>query len=69
MRVLMLMLCSQRMKYEQLGEDRNLASVRVLTPETAMGEMWQLVWTIKRHRDPNVRKSFLLDSRFFLSRR
>lgn len=53
----MLMLCAQRKKYEELGDDRNLATVRVVAPETLMGEVWRLLWTIKRHRDPNGRKT------------
>lgn len=47
----------QRREYEQLGGDRNMATVRVLIPEKPMGEQWQLLWTIKRQRDPNGRKS------------
>lgn len=54
------MLCVQRRKYQQLGDDRNLATVRVLIPEKPMGELWQLLWTIKRHRDPNGRESSFL---------
>ncbi len=50
------MLCVQRRKYEQFGDDRLLASARVLLPEDPMGTQWQLLWTIKRHRDPNGRK-------------
>ena len=51
------MLFVQRRKYEQLGGDRNMATARVLVPEDPMGEQWQLLWTIKRHKDPNGRKS------------
>ena len=47
----------QRSKYDELGNDKNLATVRVLVPEDPMGE-WQVMWTIKRQRDPNGRKSF-----------
>ena len=53
----LLIVCVQRSKYDQLGHDRNVATVRVLVPEKAMGEEWQLLWTIKRQRDPNGRKS------------
>lgn len=48
----------QRNKYEELRNDRTLATVRVLPREEAMGDMWQLLWTIKRHRDPSGRKFF-----------
>ena len=53
----MLMLYVQRYKYEELRAERNLATVRVLVPQTATGGVWQLLWTIKRHRDPNGRES------------
>ena len=62
----MLMVWVQRKNYEQLGNDRNLASVRVLTPERLTGGMWQLLWTIKRHRDPNGRESFFPGGCFLL---
>lgn len=61
-----LMVWVQRKKYEQLANDRNLASVRVLTPERLTGGMWQLLWTIKRHRDPNGRKSLVPVAYLFL---
>ena len=48
----------QRKKYAQLGDDRSLATVRVLSPENPMRGMWQLLWTTKRERDS--RKSFLV---------
>ena len=51
------MLCVQRRKYEQLGDDRVLATATVLLPEDPMGTQWQLLWSIKRHRDPAGRKS------------
>ena len=47
----------QRKEYEALGNDRNLATVRVLSPEEPLSEVWRLYWTIKRHRDPNGRMS------------
>ena len=47
----------QRRIYEELGGDRNMATVRVLIPENPLGEHWQLLWTTKRQRDPNGRKS------------
>lgn len=53
----MLMLCVQRLQYEELGHDRNLATVRVLVPQKSTYELWQLLWTIKRLRDPNGRRS------------
>lgn len=59
------MLCVQRSKYEQLGNDRTLVAVRVLSPERVMGGMWELYWTIKRERDPNGRK-FLFPSAYSL---
>lgn len=57
----MLIFCVQQEKYRELGDDRNLATVTVLSPETVTGdvEVWRLLWTIKRHRDPNGRKSSL----------
>lgn len=45
-----------RNKYEELRNDRTLATVKVLPPEERMGDMWQLLWTIKRHRDPSGRR-------------
>ena len=48
----------QRKQYKQLGDDRNLATVRVCVPEKPTSELWQLYWTILRHRDPNGRRSF-----------
>lgn len=51
------MLCVQRKKYEELRDDRNLATVRVLVPQRPTDGLWQLLWTIKRHRDPNGRRS------------
>ena len=53
----MLMLYVQRFKYEELRADRNLATVRVLVPQHPTDGIWQLLWTIKRHRDPNGRTS------------
>lgn len=60
--MMMLMLCVQRRKYEELREERDLATVRVLTPETetAAGGLWRLLWTIKRPRDPNGRELLIL---------
>lgn len=49
--------CVQRKQYEELGNDRNLACVRVMSPEAPLREVWRLYWTIKRPRDPNVRMS------------
>lgn len=42
------MLCVQRSKHEQLGNDRTLVTVRVLPPEGVMTGIWQLYWAIKR---------------------
>ena len=56
----MLILYLQRNTYEQLGNDRTLATVRVLSPENPMRGMWQLLWTIKRERDPNGRELIFL---------
>lgn len=64
----MLMLCVQRKKYEQLGDDGDLATVRVLVPEKLM-ELWQLLWTIKRHRDPDGRRSSFPADNFLLNER
>ena len=50
------MLSVQRKKYEQLGDDRTFATVRVLSPDNPMRGMWQLLWTTKRERE--LRKSF-----------
>ena len=47
----------QRKEYQLLGDDRTLATVKVVAPEGPMSEVWQLLWTIKRHRDPNGRRS------------
>ena len=51
------MLSVQRRKYEQLGDDRTFATVRVLSPDNPMRGTWQLLWTTKRER--YLRKSFL----------
>ena len=51
------MLYVQRSKYDELRADRNLATVRVVVPQIPTGGVWQLLWTMKRHRDPNGRKS------------
>lgn len=53
----MLILCVQRKKYDEFGDDRNLVTVRVLYPEKPTDKLWQLLWTIKRHRNPNGRRS------------
>ena len=47
----MLMLSVQRKKYEQLGDNRTFATVRVLSPDNPMRGMWQLLWTTKRERE------------------
>ena len=46
-----LMLSVQRKKYEQLGDNRTFATVRVLAPDNLMRGMWQLLWTTKRERE------------------
>ncbi|KAF6232247.1 hypothetical protein HO173_009630 [Letharia columbiana] len=51
-----LILRELRLQYEELGHDRNLATVRVLVPQKSTYELWQLLWTIKRLRDPNGRQ-------------
>ena len=45
----------QRNKYEEFRNDRDLVTVRVLSPEEPVNDMWQLLWSIKRHRDPSGR--------------
>ena len=45
------MLSVQRKKYEQLGDNRTFATVRVLAPDNLMRGMWQLLWTTKRERE------------------
>ena len=46
----------QRKKYAQLGDDRSLATVSVLSPDNPMRGTWQLLWNTKRESDS--RKSF-----------
>ena len=53
-------LCVQKNKHQELGDDRNLATVRVVAPQVMIGEVWRLVWTIKRPRNPNGRKLLFL---------
>lgn len=51
-----LLLKELRKKYDEFGDDRNLVTVRVLYPEKPTDKLWQLLWTIKRHRNPNGRQ-------------
>ena len=64
----MLTLSAQRYQYEELGNNRSLACVRVMAPENPMHGMWQLYWTIKREKDANGRKSPLPQRLIFFSK-